>query len=102
PARDEHALRGPEGKGRVDARAEQRGRKHGARGYAGRRRAAAGSPGGWRRLSGGGQIGGLMKLRTLGVALLLVTAVARPAVAQRYSARRPGDVGRLRDTTRRV
>ncbi len=40
-----------------------------------------------------------MKLRTLGVALLLVTAVARPAVAQRYSARRTGDVVRLEDAT---
>jgi aldose 1-epimerase len=40
-----------------------------------------------------------MNLRTLGVALLLVTAVARPAVAQRYSARRTGDVVRLEDAT---
>ena len=40
-----------------------------------------------------------MKLRTLGVALLLMTAVARPAVAQRYSARPTGDVVRLEDAT---
>jgi len=43
-----------------------------------------------------------MKLRTLGVALLLVTAVARPAVAQRYTARRTGDVVRLEDATSRT
>ena len=42
-----------------------------------------------------------MKLRTLGVALLLVTAVALPAVAQPYSARRTGDVVRLEDATSR-
>lgn len=43
-----------------------------------------------------------MKLRTIGVALLLTMSMARPAAAQRYVARRAGDVIQLEDASSRT
>ena len=43
-----------------------------------------------------------MKLRTIGVALLLTMSMARPAAAQRYAARRAGDVIQLEDASSRT